>query len=85
MREVQHMDTPNPASLVVHDIALKDIVTMLPSGRPGYFKQLTFWVGDHGPFLKDWPVSEFDASVAKKYMEDQVQELRLITGAHAAP
>jgi hypothetical protein len=62
----------------IHDVILKDVTRMLPNSQLGFFKVLTFYVGDHGPFTKEWPTANFDANVAKKYMQDEVQQLRLI-------
>lgn len=65
----------------VHDITIKDISTLGPAGTVQFVKQLTFWVGTHGPFIKTFPAATWDANLAKKAIADQVQELRLITGA----
>ena len=73
------MATTAPMDLNVHDISLKTVSIMQANGTVGFFKQLTFWVGTHGPFSNTWPVATFDANTAKKYIQDQVQELRLLT------
>jgi hypothetical protein len=73
------MDATNPVELAVHDVNIKDISRLQLNGQIAFFKQLTFYVGTHGPFMKEWPTANFDANLAKKVMQDQVQELRLIT------
>ena len=73
------MDATNPAELAVHDVNIKDVSRLQLNGQIAFYKQLTFYVGTHGPFTKEWPTANFDANAAKKAMKDQVQELRLIT------
>lgn len=71
--------TTMPDTLVVHDINVKDVHQLQANGQIAYMKVLTFYVGPHGPFTKAWPTSNFDANVAKKAMQDQLQELRILT------
>lgn len=73
------MDATNPPELAVHDVNIRDMTRFQLNGQIAFFKQLSFYVGTHGPFIKEWPTASFDANVAKKAMQDQVAELRLLT------
>lgn len=75
------MAVTNPIDLAVHDVLLRDVTRLGLQGAMNYIKQLTFYVGSHGPFVVEWPTVDFDANKAKKAMQDQVAELRLLTSA----
>jgi uncharacterized protein (DUF1786 family) len=76
-----YMAATDQSALTVHDVNLKDVSRFGLQGVVNHYKQLTFYVGEHGPFTKEWLTQDFSAVAAKKAMDDQVAELRLITGA----
>jgi hypothetical protein len=65
-------------NLEVHDIAVQDQVR-LASGKAGHVKHVTFYVGAHGPFMRDFTEPKNTSSDIQAYIQQTVADLRAIT------
>lgn len=61
----------------VHDIRVSDAVT-LTAGGGKVVRRLSFYVGAHGPFMKDFAAGDDTAQAIQDYIAKQVADLRMI-------
>ena len=67
-----------PDDLKVHDITMQDQVR-LASGKATPVTHVTFYVGSHGPFMKDFEQGSATSDAIQAYIQAKVHELRGIT------
>jgi hypothetical protein len=71
----------NPFDLTVHDIQVQDTTNFGRNGQVAQGKRVTFWVGDHGPFVLAYATKdEGNTSRIKGDIDAQVQQLRELSG-----
>lgn len=66
----------NPYDLTVHDIKLEDTTNFGRAGQVVQQKRLTFYVGEHGPFVKVYAPAEATTERLKSDIDTQVSQLR---------
>jgi hypothetical protein len=64
--------------LTVHDITVQDQIR-LGGGKAAKVTHLTFFVGDHGPFMEDFTVPKNTTADIQAYIQQKVADLRGIT------
>jgi hypothetical protein len=74
----------NAYDLTVHDILVQDITTFTRTGQVQQQKRLTFYVGDHGPFTRNYSASEATTERIKSDIDAQVLQIRELS-EHQAP
>ena len=67
-----------PANLNVHDISVLDTATFGPGGAQVAQRKVTYFVGDHGPFVLTYNKSEATADRIKSDIQAEVEGLRSI-------
>lgn len=69
----------NAYDLTVHDIKLEDTTNFGRAGQVVQQRRLTFYVGDHGPFVKVYAPAEATTERLQSDIDTQVQQLRIIS------
>ena len=69
----------NPYDLTVHDIKLEDTTNFGRAGQVVQQRRLTFYVGDHGPFVKVYAPAEATTERLQSDIDTQVQQLRILS------
>lgn len=66
--------------LTLHDIQKKDRVVMNSYGVVSTATEVTFYVGDHGPFYLSYPKADYSDEKARAEMMNQQQGIRILLG-----
>jgi hypothetical protein len=72
--EEKNMDNPN--DLTVHDLVVADTTTFGAGGRVSQGKRVTFWIGSHGPFVRNYDAASATTDRIKSDIDAQVSQLR---------
>jgi len=71
----------NQYDLTIRDVQVQDTTGFDRSGSVLLGKRVTFYVGDHGPFMLSYPTrAEASTARIKSDMDVQVQQLKELTG-----
>lgn len=62
----------------VHDIGVSEQPFFGPGGVVGTQKVVTFYVGNHGPFIRRWKIEDATPSAIQLAITQQVDELRTL-------
>jgi hypothetical protein len=62
----------------VHDVSIKDAVDFKPASFGKPLTQVTFFVGDHGPFRLEYPKDQATSERINSDIDHQVVELRRV-------
>lgn len=71
----------NGDPLAVHDVTVADYSTFNRTGGVERGTQVTFYVGTHGPFTRQYPAGSGTSDQINSDIQHQVTELRRIAGA----
>lgn len=71
----------NEYDLTVHDINLQDTTSFDRVGRVVLGKRVTFYVGDQGPFTRNYTQAEATTARIKSDIDAQVMQIREVIGA----
>ncbi|HWY55747.1 MAG TPA: hypothetical protein VNZ03_14865 [Terriglobales bacterium] len=72
-----------PVNLNVHDISVLDTATFGPGGAQIAQRKVTFFVGDHGPFVLTYNKAEATADRIKSDIQAEVAGLQSIHSLEA--
>jgi hypothetical protein len=67
--------------LAVHDVNTSEQSFFTPSGGVAKKVRLSFFVGSHGPFTREFEPQEATADKMKAAIDSQVQTLRILAAA----
>ena len=67
---------PDVNELKVHDVQISEVPSFGLRGQTAFKKVLTFFVGSHGPFVREYPPGQGDTAQMRADIEHQVVELR---------
>ena len=72
--------------LAVHDVTVKETRTFDARGGVVKRMQVTYYVGDHGPFSAEYSLAEYNADRVNQDIQNQVATLqRIAQAAHSGP
>jgi len=69
----------NAFDLTVHDIKVEDVATFGRAGQVIQQKRVTFYVGDHGPFVNTYDKAAATTDRIKSDIDAQVQQLKTLS------
>lgn len=70
----------NPYDLSVHDIQVQDVATFTRQGQVAMQKRVTFFVGEHGPFIRTYDAAQATTARIKSDIDAQVNQLAELSG-----
>jgi len=71
---------PPVPDLTIHDIQKKDRVVMNAYGTVSSVVEISYYVGEHGPFYLSYPKADYSDEKARAAMMNEVQGLRILLG-----
>ena len=68
-----------PAPLNVHDVITQDTYKFGPGGSPVKLTRVTYYIGKHGPFTKDYPEGQDTVNQMQTDIQAKLLALRQLT------
>ena len=69
---------PTAPNLEPHDVTVRESTQISLTGAGRRMTYLTFFVGPHGPFIREMPSSEATAERLQAEIDEQTQKLRAL-------